>query len=221
MDVDVRGARDRRPASGASDCASGCAAGERRQRGAGGLDAQQRRVAGDVDRPAARGVELRDQVDVGQRRRVADQERPRGLLRDRLERREAARVEVARPRVRVDAELASGAFSVGRFWNGWMPAFTISASWRARARSHGSARQQRRRRKALLEILEDRHRLRDRARAVVRRSAPAPAPAGSARVNSAPCCSPPSWTRFTTRRSNAMPFRCSAMRTRHAELDRQ
>ena len=35
------------------------------------------------------------------------------------------------------------------------------------------------------------------------------------------CCSPPSVSRFTTRRSNGMPLKCSAMRTRHAELERQ
>ena len=56
---------------GASGWASGTLGAKARQRGAGGLDAEQGGEAGDVDAEAAGPVELRDEEQVGERDRVA------------------------------------------------------------------------------------------------------------------------------------------------------
>ena len=113
---------------------------ERRQRRAGRLDLQQLRERRQIDVEPAPRVELRDQVEVGDRRqrRRPGRSRPSRRRSPRW-RRGRARCGGARaPSARRDRSRCRRCKNE-RFCIGWIPAFTISASWRARARSQGSA----------------------------------------------------------------------------------
>ena len=195
--------------------------GERGQRRAGRLDPQQRRERRQIDAEAARRVELRHQVDVGERRRVADQKRARGLARPAASSAASPRAmkwRHQRARRRPAQLVLAGAAAVDRFCSGWMPALTISASCRARARSQRIARAAAAAREALFEVLEDRHRLRDRRGAPPARRATSTGTCAiglSARYAARVLLAAVAAIRFTApplvRRR---PCRCSAMRTR-------
>ena len=147
--------------------------------------AEEEREPGDVERRTGAPIELRDEEAVGERRRIADGRSAPAMSRAKCSY-AASPCSMIRPRplLFVAAERLDLCRMTARFCSGWMPLLTISASVRVRARRYEVGRQQRRRREPLVEVLEDRQRLREgRAPAVVLGDLEhaAPAPSGSCR----------------------------------------
>ena len=181
---------------------------ERRQRGAGRFDTQQRREGAQIDAESPRGVELRDQVDVGERDRVPEQERAGGLR--------GGASSAASPRgtkwrhqapASPDSSCLTRSWSTGSAAAGCRRSPSPPAGGLARAaaaRRAGAAAPGSARRGTPGSPWTARGRIGEPPARFRRARAAAPASADSARVNEAACCSPPAGPgaiRFTACRS--------------------